>query len=105
MSQNTTRITLYVSECFGCDRNGKYDPLRKYILDQKIPLSHFVPKRIQLNPEWREKAYSYGIELPLLVIEQDGKDTIAINYEEWCKKLNKKERAKNGRRRASKGCN
>ena len=28
-----TKITLYLKECYGCDRKGKFDPIRRFILD------------------------------------------------------------------------
>lgn len=84
-----TKITLYLKECYGCNKNNKYAPLRQFILDNKIKLDNFVVKRIELNPDWQKEAFALEIELPLLVFESSNGKKTAIAYSEFLKKINK----------------
>lgn len=84
-----TKITLYLKECYGCDRKGKFDPIRRFVLDHQIKLANFMPKRIELNPTWQEEALSLDMELPALVFENEDGEREAMPYSEFVKKINK----------------
>lgn len=86
MSHNIKRVELWLNECYGCDRKGKYDPLRRFILDNQIPLKAFEVKRIILSKEWTEQAESIGIEPPFVGIEDD-KGVTYMSYDELLKQI------------------
>lgn len=100
-----TKITLYLKECYGCDRKGKFDPIRRFILDHQIKLANFIPKRIELNPTWQEEALLLDMELPALVFENEDGDRKAMTYSEFVKTQSKKSRKKGSAkpRNAAKG--
>ena len=89
-----TKITLYLKECYGCDRNKKYTPLHQFILDHQIELTNFIVKRIELNPVWQQEASSFEFELPLLVFENKDGDKSAIVYSDFLAWLNNQRSAK-----------
>lgn len=89
-----TKITLYLKECYGCDRSGKYTPLHQFILDHQIKLTNFVVKRIELNPTWQQEALAFDIELPLLVFENEDGEKVVIAYSEFLDKQGGRESAK-----------
>lgn len=84
-----TKITLYLKECYGCNKNNKYAPLKQFILDNRISLNNFIVKRIELNPDWQKEAFAFEIELPFLVFESNNGKKIAIAYSEFLKRTNK----------------
>lgn len=87
----TTKITLYLKECFGCAQNYKYAPLRQFILNHMIRLDDFMVKRIELNPDWQKEALAFGVELPFLVFNNtDGKRKV-ITYKRFLDWLDKGE--------------
>lgn len=96
---STTKVTLYHKECYGCDEGGKFDPLRRFILDKQIKLSNFMPKRIELNPEWQNEALLLDMNLPALVFENPDGDKKAIQYDVFVKEMTqpKKKSSKRGR--------
>ena len=83
-----TKITLYLKECYGCDREEKYTPLHQFILEHQIKLTNFIVKRIELNPDWQQEARVFEIELPLLVFENEPGERMAIAYSEFLNKQN-----------------
>lgn len=76
------KIELWLNECYGCDRKGKFDPLHRFILDNNIPLGNFIVKRTILKPEWQKEAEQSGVELPALKIIGE-KGVEIVNYKEW----------------------
>lgn len=80
-----TKITLYINECYGCNR-GKYQPLYDFILKHKINLSNFIVKRIELSLEWQEEAQSFAVGLPFVLFENQAIGKYAVSYE-YFKKL------------------
>lgn len=89
-----TKITLYLKECYGCDRSGKYTPLHQFILDHQIKLTNFIVKRIELDPTWQQEALAFDIELPLLVFENEDGEKVVIAYSEFFDKQSKRKSAK-----------
>lgn len=85
-----TKITLYLKECYGCDRYGKYTPLHQFILSRHIKLDNFIVKRIELNPDWQKEAFAFEMELPLLVLENSSAEKIVITYSEFLDQINKR---------------
>lgn len=81
-----TKITLYLKECYGCDRNGKYDPLRRFILDHKVKLTNLVIKRVELDLDWQKEALLLEMELPALLFN-NGDQKYAITYSEFLRKI------------------
>lgn len=84
-----TKITLYIKECFGCDRNNKYSPLRQFILEHQVKLQNFIVKRIELSPDWQKEAFNFEMELPILVFENKNDGKMVITYSEFLYKLKK----------------
>lgn len=89
-----TKITLYLKECYGCDREEKYTPLHQFILEHQIKLVNFVVKRIGLDPDWQQEAHAFEIELPLLVFENESGEKMAIAYSEFLDRQSKRRSAK-----------
>lgn len=79
------KITLYLKECYGCDRENKFRPLQRFIVDKKLPLDSLDIRRTILNPTWKKEAEALGLGLPCLVIEYDNGKNRAVNYEKWVK--------------------
>jgi hypothetical protein len=90
-----TRITLYLRECYGCDKHNKFGPLRNFIISNQLPLNVLVIKRIELNRKWQEEAKELGKELPIIMIDYT-KAYTAMTYDEFLRQLikPKKPRAK-----------
>lgn len=82
-------IELFTKDCYGCDRKGRYNAIRDYVVAKSLPLSDFVVKRIQLNPDWVKEAEEIGVELPFLRFTSEKEGTRVINYDEWLKELEK----------------
>lgn len=101
---STTKVTLYHKECYGCDESGKFDPLRRFILDKRISLSNFIPKRIELNPEWQNEALLLDMNLPALVFENPDGDKKTIQYDVFVKELTQSKKKSSKRGRAKPKC-
>ena len=95
-----TKVTLYLKECYGCDRTGKFDPIRRFILDRHIKLANFIVKRIELNPTWQQEALLLDMELPAVVFENEDGDREAMPYSEFVKKVTKTQ-SKTSRKKGS----
>lgn len=101
-----TKVTLYLKECYGCDRWNKYGPLHDFLNDHKIGIYNghngvlennglFMVKRIELNPKWQQEAAALEVDLPALLFEHPNGEREAITYNEFIRKLNEqKESAK-----------
>lgn len=92
MKAKIERIELFHKFCFGCDRHNKYDILRQYIIDERLPLDTLWIKRVETNPEWQEEAKNIGLDLPFLRITMRNGTVNNITYEEWVNKQTKKAR-------------
>ena len=90
MINQDTKVTLYLKECYGCDRAGKYTPLHQFIINHQIKLTNFIVKRIELNPIWQQEANSFDIELPLVVFENEDGEREAITYSEFLDRQNER---------------
>ena len=94
MINQDTKVTLYLKECYGCDRAGKYTPLHQFIINNQIKLTNFTVKRVELNPDWQQEASSFDIELPLVVFENEDGEREAITYSEFLDRQSKRKSAK-----------
>lgn len=92
MKAKIERIELFHKFCFGCDRHNKYDILRQYIINERLPLDTLWIKRVETNPEWQEEAKNIGLDLPFLRITMRSGTVKNITYEEWVNKQTKKAR-------------
>lgn len=90
MKAKIERIELFHKLCFGCDRHNKYDILRQYIINERLPLDTLWIKRVETNPEWQEEAKNIGLDLPFLRITMRNGTVKNITYEEWVNKQTKK---------------
>ena len=82
-------LELWLNECYGCDRKGKYDPIRRFILDNHIPMANFSVKRAILSPEWLEEAKrledSLNIKMPFVRLKDSKGVITTMDFEEWKK--------------------
>lgn len=82
-------LELWLNECYGCDRKGKYDPIRRFVIDNNIPLANFSVKRAILDPKWLEEARmlesSLGIKMPFVRLKDNKGEIITMNFTEWKK--------------------
>lgn len=82
-------LELWLNECYGCDRKGKYDAIRRFVIDNHIPLANFSVKRAILDPKWLEEARmiesSLGIKMPFVRLKDKKGVIITMDFEEWKK--------------------
>ena len=82
-------LELWLNECYGCDRKGKYDSIRRFVIDNHIPLASFSVKRAILDPKWLEEARmienSLGIKMPFVRLKDKKGEIITMNFTEWKK--------------------
>lgn len=82
-------LELWLNECYGCDRKGKYDTIRRFVIDNRIPLANFSVKRAILDPKWLEEARmienSLGIKMPFVRLKDKKGEIITMNFTEWKK--------------------
>ena len=82
-------LELWLNECYGCDRKGKYDSIRRFVIDNRIPLANFSVKRAILDPKWLEEARmienSLGIKMPFVRLKDKKGEIITMNFTEWKK--------------------
>lgn len=77
---STTKIELWTNDCYGCDRYGKYDAIRRYVIESGIPLQNFAVKRVILNPDWQQEAESLGVEVPFVKFINEKGEKMTIPY-------------------------
>lgn len=77
---STTKIELWTNDCYGCDRHGKYDAIRHYVLENGIPLQNFAVKRVILNPDWQAEAESLAVEVPFVKFINEKGEKMVIPY-------------------------
>lgn len=76
-------VELWTNDCYGCDREGKYDDVRHFVIAQQLPLRAFKVIRPILNPSWLEKSKQWakkGLELPLVKLGYDDGEEAVFNY-------------------------
>ena len=82
-------LELWLNECYGCDRKGKYDTIRRFVIDNRIPLANFSVKRAILDPKWLEEARmienSLGIKMPFVRLKDKKGEIITMNFTGWKK--------------------
>lgn len=80
-------LELWLNECYGCDRKGKYDCIRQFIINERIPLANFCVKRTILDSKWVEEARrvknSLGIDLPFVRLTNKKGEVITMNFAQW----------------------
>lgn len=76
------KVELWTNDCYGCDRHGKYDAVRDWVIKNGLPLANFAVKRIVLNPDWQQKAEQIGIEPPFVKFITEKGETI-MSYEQF----------------------
>lgn len=77
------KVELWANDCYSCDKDGKYDPLRRWILDNGVSLGDFVVKRLITNQKWLDEAESYGVEIPAVKIIYDNGEDVVMDYEHF----------------------
>lgn len=90
MKAKIERIELFHKNCFGCDRHNRFEHIRQFIINERLPLDTLWIKRIETDPEWQEEAKNIGLDLPFLRITMKNGEVVNIDYDEWVNKLTKK---------------
>lgn len=90
MKAKIERIELFHKNCFGCDRHNRFEHIRQFIINERLPLDTLWIKRIETDPEWQEEAKNIGLDLPFLRITMKNGTVKNITYEEWVNKQTKK---------------
>lgn len=93
-----TKIKLYVKGCYGCDRDGKFTPLHRFILHNSFPLNTLIVKRIETNRKWATEADALGKGLPAVEIDFNNAKSIALSYDEFLEKYRLVEKPKRKRK-------
>lgn len=84
-------VELYHTECYPC-HSKKYEPIRRWILDNGIALRKFKQNRIVLDRSWMMLARHYketrGIEEPFVVIATEKGEEIVMSHNDFLAKAN-----------------
>jgi hypothetical protein len=80
---NVVKITLYIDECYGCEKANRFGPLRQLIISRGLPLSVLDVRRIDYDRKWQSEAAALGVGLPAVVIESKGGKLETMPYAEF----------------------
>lgn len=94
MKAKIERIELFHKNCFGCDKHNRFEQIRQFIINERLPLDTLWIKRIETDPEWQEEAKNIGLDLPFLRITTKDGEVENIDYKEWAKKIERKAKRK-----------
>lgn len=77
------KVELWLAECYGCEQDNKFAPLRRWVLDSGISWRDYVVKRVITNPDWQDEWRSSGVELPAVKMTNEKGEVTIVNYQEW----------------------
>lgn len=100
---DVNKIILYLTECYGCDRTGKYKNLYNFVLSNGVALSNFSVRRVVLYRSWKRESEKYKLPYPFVVLLNENDEELhACTVSEFDELFADKPKAKKSKAKAKK---